>query len=50
MKLIVIYCLLLAVLSSQGNKPIYTQVTCLYDIKRENIGNDLQKRSFQFYL
>lgn len=50
MKQIVIYCFLLAVLSSQGNKPVYTQVTCLYDIKRDAVGVGINKRSFQFYL
>lgn len=47
-RILALLCLLLAVLGSQGNKPVYTQVTCLYDIKRGGLGQF--KRSFQYYL
>lgn len=36
-KYIALLSLVLAVLGSQGSKPIYTQVTFLYDIKRGEI-------------
>lgn len=48
-QIIVLLCLLLAVLGSKGNKPVYTQVTCLYDIKRGELANQFQ-RSFDYYL
>ena len=47
-QILVLLCLLFAVLGSQGNKPVYTHVTCLYDIKRGSVGT--YKRSFETYL
>ena len=43
-KVAVLLCLLLAALGSQGNKPVYTHVTALYDIKRGDLSS--YKRSF----
>ena len=48
-QLLVLLCLMFAVLGSQGNKPVYTHVTCLYDIKRGGIGHTY-KRSYEDYL
>ena len=44
-QILVLLCLLFAVLSSQSNKPVFTHVTCLYDIKRGSVGT--YKRSFE---
>lgn len=41
--------LLLAVVG-QGRAPVYTQVTCMYDIKRGDLDEPLFKRSFAIYL
>lgn len=48
-RLIALFCLMLAVLGSQGNKPVYTQVTFMYDIKRGDLGAQF-KRTYQYYL
>ena len=47
-RLFTLFCLLLGVVGSQGNKHVYTQVTCMYDIKRGDLGQF--KRTFQYYL
>lgn len=41
-------CLLLVGFCSKGNQPVYTQVTCMYDIKRGGIGT--YKRTYEAYL
>ena len=43
---IVLLCLVAAVLAAS---PVFTHVTCLYDIKRGDI-NKVFKRSFEYYL
>jgi hypothetical protein len=41
--------LFLMAICSKGNKPVYTQVTFMYDIKRGDLGNNF-KRSYEYYL
>lgn len=43
---IVLLCLMAVVLATS---PVFTHVTCLYDIKRGDVNTEF-KRSFEFYL
>lgn len=49
MQVFAVSCLLLAVLANQGNRPVFTHVTALYDIGRGNL-NDAFNRPFELYL